>query len=77
MQLKPVHTAFTEAEAAMVKGLLESAGIPVIVRPTRIPGGEVLLKNEWGDLLVPSDRAREAKEIITAYAGARGEEDSA
>ena len=77
MQLKPVYTAFSETEAAMVKGLLEGAGIPVVIRPTRIPVWEVRLKNEWGDLLVPSDRAREATEIITAYAGARGEEDSA
>lgn len=77
MQLKPIHTAFTEPEAMMVKGLLEGAGIPVIIRPTRIPGGEVLLKNEWGDLLVPSDRAKEAREIIAAYAAARGEEEPA
>lgn len=77
MQLKPIHTAYTEAEAAMVKGLLEDAGIPVIIRPTRIPGGEVLLKNEWGDLLVPADRVKEAREVIAAYAAAPEEEEPA
>ncbi len=73
--LKAVHTAFTEVEALMLKGVLEEAGIPVLLRSNRVPGYEQNLLNEWGDLLVPDDRAAEAKELISGYLAANEEEE--
>ncbi len=65
-----VHTAATEVEALMLKGALEATGIPVMVRSHRIPGYEQAIPPGWGDLLVPDDRAREAREFVAAYLGA-------
>ena len=75
--LKAVRTAFTEVEALILKGVLEGAGIPVLLRSNRIPGYEQNLLNEWGDLLVPEDRAAEAGELIAGYLAANQEEGDA
>ena len=72
--MKTVRTAFTEVEALILKGVLEGAGIPVLLRSNRIPGYEQNLLNEWGDLLVPDDRVVEATELIAGYLAANEEE---
>ncbi len=68
--MKAVHTAGDEVEAVMLQGVLEEAGIPVLLRSRQIPGyGEVLERatGVWGDLLVPDDRAAEARAIVAEY----------
>ncbi len=74
MELIAIHTAFSEADATLVKGLLEGAGILVVLRCTQIPGYATLL-GEWGDVLVPEDRAREARQLIAGYLASQREED--
>lgn len=65
--MKAVHTAATEVEAVMLKGLLEDAGIPVVLRSHLIPGYTARIPPGWGDLLVPDDRAADAKACIAEY----------
>lgn len=73
--MKTVHTAATEVEAVMLKGLLEDAGIPVLLRSHLVPGYNTRIPPGWGDLLVPDERQREAKTLIAEYlaAGSEGE----
>ncbi len=68
--MKIAHTAGTEVEAVMIQGILESAGILVVLRPQQIPGyGEVLesATGVWGDLLVPDEQEAEARALIAEY----------
>ena len=67
--MKVIHTAGTEVEAVILKGLLEEAGIPVMVRSREVIAyGELVeLAAGWGDLLVPDDRATEARDLIAGY----------
>jgi|GraSoiStandDraft_51_1057287.scaffolds.fasta_scaffold756889_1 putative intracellular protease/amidase len=66
--MKKIYTATTEVEAVMLKAVLEEAGIPVMVRSNVIPGYERPVGGAWdGELLVPDDRAAEAREMIAAY----------
>jgi 2-dehydro-3-deoxy-D-pentonate aldolase len=54
----------------MLQGILEEAGIPVLLRSRQIPGyGEVLERatGVWGDLLVPDEREAEARTLVDAY----------
>lgn len=73
--MKSIHTAGDEVEALMLQGVLEEAGIPVLLRSRQIPGyGELLERatGVWGDLLVPDARAAEARAIVAEYlSGAR------
>ena len=65
--MKAVHTAATEVEAVMLQGLLEDAGIPVALRSHLVPGYHTRIPPGWGDLLVPDDRAADAKALIAEY----------
>lgn len=67
--MKAVHTAGTEVEAIILQGLLEEAGIPVMVRSRElIAYGEIVeLAAGWGDLLVPDAQAAEARDLIAGY----------
>jgi 2-dehydro-3-deoxy-D-pentonate aldolase len=68
--MRTVHKAHDEAEALMLQGLLEEAGIPVVLRSRQIPGyGEVVERatGVWGDLLVPDERETEARALVTGY----------
>jgi len=65
--MKAVHTAATEVEAVMLQGLLEDAGIPVVLRSHLVPGYHTRIPPGWGDLLVPDDRAADAKALIAEY----------
>ncbi|HLW48167.1 MAG TPA: dihydrodipicolinate synthase family protein [bacterium] len=65
-----VHTAGDEVEALMLQGLLEQAGIPVVLRSRQVPGyADVVEKatGVWGDLLVPDERAGDARTLIRDY----------
>jgi hypothetical protein len=65
--MKTVRVAFSEIEGRMLKELLDEAGIPAVLRPNQIAGELFSLPGEWGDLLVPDERAREAETLIAEY----------
>ncbi len=60
----------------MLKGLLEEAGIPVLLRSHLVPGYNTRIPPGWGDLLVPDERVGEAKTLIADYLAAMGDERS-
>lgn len=72
--MKAVHTAATEVEAVMLRGLLEDVGIPVVLRSHVVPGYTARIPPGWGDLLVPDDRAADAKAFIAEYLASVREE---
>ena len=72
--MKNIHTAGDEVEALMLQGVLEQAGIPVVLRSRQVPGyGAVVEKatGVWGDLLVPDERAADAGTLIHDYLAAQ------
>ena len=54
----------------MLRGLLEDAGIPVLVRSHLVPGYNARIPPGWGDLLVPDERSGEAQTLIADYLAA-------
>ncbi len=72
--MKAVHTAAREVEALMLQGLLEDAGIPVVLRSHVVPGYATRIPPGWGDLLVPDDHVAEAKTLIAEYLASVKEE---
>ncbi len=67
--LVAVFVAQTEAEAAIVRGVLESQGIPTTLDglPTGIMGNVFQAgEDRWGDILVPKDQAEEARAVLAA-----------
>ncbi len=54
----------------MLRGLLEDAGIPVLVRSHLVPGYNTRIPPGWGDLLVPDERFGEAQTLIADYLAA-------
>ncbi len=71
--LVPIFLAQTEAEANIVRGLLEAAGIPVAVNRLSSPAlGGVFQPDEtrWGDLLVSASHAAAAQAVIADAAAA-------
>ena len=67
--LVPVFAAGSEMEASIVRGLIESAGIPTTLDSLPAPMfGSALATGEdrWGDILVPAARADEARAVIAA-----------
>ncbi len=65
-----VFQAHTEAEAVLVRQILEDAGIPVIVRSRQVPGyGDVIqdATGIWGDVLVPLLYESPARRYIDEY----------
>lgn len=63
----------------MLQGLLEEAGIPVVLRRMPVSGLPEVAYPEVPadlDLIVPDDRAAEARELITDYLASLKEESS-
>lgn len=72
-----VLQAGSEAEAVLVRRILEEAGIPVIVRSRQVPGyADVIQKASgvWADVLVPVADEATAREYLTTYLGQMKEE---
>ncbi|MHB8730326.1 MAG: dihydrodipicolinate synthase family protein [bacterium] len=72
--MKKIHTAGDEVEALMLQGVLEQAGIPVVLRSRQMPGYSVVFEKAtgvWGDLLVPDERAGDARALIRDYLAAQ------
>jgi hypothetical protein len=67
--LEAVFAAGSEAEAAIVRGVLEAQGIPTMLDglPTRTLGNVFQAgEDRWGDILVPAGQAAEARALIQA-----------
>ncbi len=72
--MRIAHTAQTEVEAVMLQGLLEAAGIPVVLASRQIPFSMGAVEplydfapRGFADLIVPDDRTAEARDLIAAY----------
>lgn len=70
-KLVEVYSANSDAEAHIIKGLLESTGIACVLRPQSISSLQNILVPGTGvvNVLVPVESADEARKLI-------GEEDS-
>lgn len=67
--LVAVFSAQTEAEAAIVRGVLEAQGIPTTLDglPTGILGNVFQAgEDRWGDILVPAHQAEDAHALLSA-----------
>jgi 2-dehydro-3-deoxy-D-pentonate aldolase len=72
--MRTVHTAGDEVEALMLQGVLEQAGIPVVLRSRQVPGYADVVESAtgmWGDLLVPDERVQDAETLIRDYLAAQ------
>jgi hypothetical protein len=62
------------AAGAMLCGILEHNGIPAILRSATLPGYGSVRRDwsttAWGEILVPSDAAEEARALIADYLAA-------
>jgi hypothetical protein len=85
-ELARVAIAGDAVEGAMIKGLLEDAGIPVFLGASaaRVDGFELafgmLARGSTGgaqDVMVPGDRVEEAAEVLAAVALSEDEADLA
>ena len=67
-----MYRAFGEAQAEIVKGMLESFGIPCLLRSLAAPSVHPFAVDGLGEyrLMVPQSRAEEARELV------RGTEDA-
>jgi len=80
--MEVVHTAATEVEAVMLRGLLEEARIPVALNRRPVSGLSGLFQLGYTEvpaatefqLIVPDHRAAEAREIISDYLASLEEE---
>ena len=71
-ELVAVCAVQTEAEAAIVRGILEAQGIPTALDglPTGILGNVFQAgEDRWGDILVPADQADAARMILQSATG--------
>ncbi|NLC55418.1 MAG: DUF2007 domain-containing protein [Armatimonadetes bacterium] len=69
-QLESVFEARDSVAAELARGVLESAGIPVLVQSFQVPWYDGVMTagaGAWGRLLVPSHLADDARQILTAY----------
>lgn len=68
--LVPICTPSSEAEALLLKDLLEKEGIPVLLRSRQIPGyGDIISRatGVWGDLLVPAEFEARARSLLETH----------
>lgn len=68
------HRVPDAAAGALICGMLEHAGVPAVLRSTRLPGygdvGRDWSTTAWGEILVPSEVLPEARERIADYLAA-------
>ena len=66
MKLVEVYRAAGEAEALIIKGLLESNGIPCILQSHAAPSAHVFTVDGMGEVkvMVGESKAEEAKRLI-------------
>lgn len=64
--LVEVYRANGEAEAHIIKGLLESNGIPCLLRSLAAPSVHAFVFDGMGEvrIMVPQSRAEEARELV-------------
>lgn len=69
-----VHRVPDAAAGALLSGVLEHHGIHVVLRSAMLPGYGAVRRDwsttAWGEILVPSAEADEARAIIADYLGA-------
>ncbi|HXF81158.1 MAG TPA: dihydrodipicolinate synthase family protein, partial [bacterium] len=68
--LARVFEASSEAEAALVRRILEEAGIPVVVRSRQVPGYAEVIRGAsgvWGDVLVPAPQESAARRYVREH----------
>jgi len=73
LRLVRVYRAADEMTANIVKGILESEGIPVTIQSRQVPwmdGVMTMGEGFYGDLLVAADEAERARMIIEIYQSA-------
>ena len=64
---EPVFTASSEAEAHIIQGVLEAAGIPARLHDAAMSAmGNIFSAGEagWGQVLVPANLAEQARQVI-------------
>lgn len=70
LNIESVYRAPNEMTAQIIRGLLESEGIPVFIKSLQIPWYDGIMtaaEGYWGDIMVTEDLAEKAKMIIKAY----------
>lgn len=76
--LVTIFRAPTELVANIIRGLLESEGIPVTISSRQIPwmdGVMTMGEGFYGDLLVPESEETKARQVIAAYQPAPKQEE--
>lgn len=69
----PVFSAINEVTANLVRGCLEDAGIPAVIRPREsswFDGVFTMATGSWGEILVPGEDVERASAIIKEYSEA-------
>jgi len=66
MRMIEVYRAKGEAEAQIIKGLLESNGIPCLIKSNAAPSAHVFVFNGMGEfrIMVAESTAGEARKLI-------------
>jgi hypothetical protein len=68
--MEAVYRAPNEDTAMIIRGILESEGIPVTLKSAQIPwydGIMVMGEGYWGDVMVAPENAQRARDIVHAY----------
>ena len=69
-----VHRVPDAASGALLCGVLEGSGVDTVLRPTTLPGYGTIRRDwtttHWGEILVASSDAEDARSIIADYLAA-------
>ncbi len=66
-----VHRASSEFEAHTIAGVLQDAGLRVMVRSRLVAGYDLpSIPGVWGEVLVPPEEEAEARRLIAEYLSA-------
>lgn len=72
-----IFKADTETEAHLVSGILETAGIPVMIHSLQVPMYDSILSCAnacWGDILIHPENENLARELILEFSKENQEE---